>query len=198
MIKGASLPVGYPQIQVTAMAKNNSGGSVGGFVFNIFNIGFTVVMFLLPTAGLVYWYLYIRDPGGGPQPPQVIVQEAPGRSERDEPIQPPVDTAKPPERAMTSGFFNEPARAGTDAAGQDDSEKPEPKTPARGQYETRTWKDESGKFSIQASFYSVTGATVKLVTGDDNRIEAPIAKLSEQDKEYLRAIFRDKGIQPRF
>jgi hypothetical protein len=198
MIKGISLPVGYPQIQVTAMAKHNSGGSVGGFVFNFFNIGFTVVMFLLPTAGLVYWYLYIRDPGGGPQPRQVIVQETPGRTDRNEPIQDPVDTPKPPQRPMTSGFFNEPAGPDSDAAGAEATVTPEPKTPTRSEYETRTWKDESGKFSIEASFYSVTGEKVKLVTSDNNRIEVPIVKLSEEDKEYIRAIFRKKGIQPRF
>ncbi len=99
---------------------------------------------------------------------------------------------------MTSGFFNEPAGAANDSAGRDAEVAPEPKTAARTEYETRTWKDESGKFSIEASFYSVTGENVKLLTSDGNRIEVPIGKLSEEDKEYIRAIFRTKGIQPRF
>ena len=180
------------------MAKNNSGRTVGGFVFNFFNIGFTVVMFLLPTAGLVYWYLYIRDPGGANQKPQVIVQEAPNRIERAQPRQPPRDNPKPPQRVMTSGFFNEPAGPGNDAASKEADVSPEPTTAARTEYETRTWKDESGKFSVEASFYSVTGEQVKLLTSNGNRIEVPIGKLSEEDKEYIRTIFRTKGIQPRF
>ena len=41
----------------------------GGFLFNVFNIGFTVVMFALPSVLLGYWYVYIRDPGGQKRKP---------------------------------------------------------------------------------------------------------------------------------
>ena len=177
------------------MAKKKSGG-VGGFMFDVFNIGFTVFMFILPTIGLVYWYLYIRDPGGG-QAPQVIVQEqpaAPSPKPEARVTQPP---PKDPEPVMTSGFFSE----GTAATMQPDSMEsapPKTKPAARKEYEVRTWTDNSGGFSVRASFYSVTGENVKLRTEEGRELSVPIARLSDADKEYVRAIFREKGIQPRF
>ena len=181
------------------MAKKKSGGSLGGFVFSVFNIGFTVFMFILPTIGLAYWYLYIRDPGGGVAPqPAVTVQPSPAvptkRSHRERQQLAPAN----PQPTITSGFFDEPFGPTTDTSEHTSTTESRANPLARKEYQTRIWADESGKFSIQAKFYRVIGDRVKIVAENDRQIEVPIAKLSEDDKEYLRAIFRDKGIQPSF
>ncbi len=179
------------------MAKSNSGGGVGGFVFNVFNIGFTVFMFILPTIGLVYWYLYIRDPGGGAPQRQVNVQEVPPPTEKKISVQPERAPTKPAQ-PLTSGFFDEPFGPPSDSSDRELKTPSKPNPPARKEYEIRSWSDVSGKFSIQAKFFRVIGDRVKIIAADDREIEVPIAQLSEDDKEYLRTIFREKGIQPSF
>ncbi|NND99779.1 MAG: hypothetical protein HKN47_20865, partial [Pirellulaceae bacterium] len=64
--------------------------------------------------------------------------------------------------------------------------------------EMRTWSDASGKFKVQAKFYSAGAENVKLLTADDRKIDVPIAKLCEADKEYLRSVFKAKGIRASF
>ncbi len=170
-------------------------------MFGVFNIGFTVFMFILPTIGLVYWYLYIRDPAGGLAPkPQQIIQQAPAapRSKANTERQQ-TRPAKPEQQPLTSGFFDEPFGSAGETLGSGEVEESMSQPPQRQQYELRTWTDESGNFSIRARFFSIIGERVKIVADDDGReVEVLISKLSESDKEYLRAIYREKGIQPRF
>lgn len=83
-------------------------------------------------------------------------------------------------------------------ASDPDVQPPARKEPARKEYATRSWTDENGELSIEARFYSLTGDQVKIVTDDDRQIEVPITRLSEADKEYLRSIVRNKGLQPKF
>ena len=181
------------------MAKNKPGGSVGGFVFNVFNVGFTVFMFILPTIGLVYWYMYIRDPGGAaPQPTQVTVREIPAASEKKLAVESKTAAPNESKQPLTSGFFDELSgpREGSSDTPSGGTANVNP--PARQAYEMRTWSDASGEFSVQARFYSASGEGVKLIAENDRAIEVPIAKLSDDDKEYLRTLFRQKGIRPSF
>ena len=180
------------------MAKSNSGGGVGGFVFNVFNIGFTVFMFILPTIGLVYWYLYIRDPGGGATQRQVNVQAVPAPTDNKDRVPPEPAAPSKPAQPLTSGFFDEPFGPSSDSSDGELKTDLKPNPPARKEYETRTWSDASGKFSIQAKFYRIIGDRVKIIAADGREIEVPIAQLGEEDKEYLRTIFKEKGIQPSF
>lgn len=181
------------------MAKKKSGGSIGGFVFSAVNIGITIIMFITPTIGLAYWYMYLRDPGEPVANPPVAVAPA-AQIVATEPNrragQP--DSETRPEPAMSSNFFSNSFEELNAPSNSVVSAEPEPKGPARGEYETRTWSDPSGKFTIEAAFHSFTGGHVKLVALDDRRIDVPIAKLSDDDKEYLRGVFRDKGVQPSF
>ncbi len=174
------------------MSKKKGGG---GFLFNIFNVGFTIFMFILPTIGLGYWYLYIRKPTA----PVAAKQPATAT---------PVPARRPParERAQASVPPRSPASEPFFDVGQQrkavapdtPTEPPEPRQTGRQKHEIRTWQDPSGKFSIEASFHSATGDTVKLIAADDRKLDVPISKLSESDKVYLRAIFKQKGIHPSF
>ena len=72
------------------------------------------------------------------------------------------------------------------------------KPPTRSSYELRTWSDPSGKFTVVAKFYSATADKVKLISKDENKLDVEIAKLSEGDKQYLRDLFKSKGMKAKF
>ncbi len=55
---------------------------------------------------------------------------------------------------------------------------------ARG--EPRTWKDASGKFSIDAEFVEYEQGTVRLKQADEKVIEVPMLKLSAADQKWIR------------
>lgn len=194
------------------MAKQSSGG---GLVFNMLNIGFTVFMFALPTIALAYWYFYIRAP-------QLQQTEA---VQPDSVNLPTPDTvmAAPPERSssgkpspsISGGLFDAPGQGaftesgGTTVVGapqnrsrtakSKNTDSKNTRTPRkRDQQEMRTWRDPTGSFSTEARFYSASGDTIKLMKSDGTKIEVPAAKLSDADKEYLRALFKSKGVQASF
>ena len=50
----------------------------------------------------------------------------------------------------------------------------------------RTWKDATGKFSVQAVLVRVLGKQVLLRRTDNKEISVPIAKLSATDRQYLK------------
>ena len=50
----------------------------------------------------------------------------------------------------------------------------------------RTWKDATGKFSVQAVLVRVLGKQVVLRRTDNKEISVPIAKLSATDRQYLK------------
>ncbi len=52
----------------------------------------------------------------------------------------------------------------------------------------RKWSDKTGKFSIDARYQETNGDKVALVKADGNRIEVPIAKLSDEDNRYLKEL----------
>ena len=55
--------------------------------------------------------------------------------------------------------------------------------------ETRTWKDESGLFSIEASLETIDGDSVKLKRADNGTvINMPIARLSEADRQFIAGL----------
>lgn len=49
----------------------------------------------------------------------------------------------------------------------------------------RTWRDASGKFSIEAKLIDANNSEVKLEKGDGKQVTVPRAKLSAEDQEYL-------------
>ncbi|MEZ6086813.1 MAG: SHD1 domain-containing protein [Pirellulaceae bacterium] len=51
---------------------------------------------------------------------------------------------------------------------------------------TRTWKDKSGAFSLEARLLKQTKRSVSLLKQDGLVVEVPISALSELDKKYLR------------
>ena len=187
------------------MAKKNQGG---GFVYNVFNIGFTVFMFVLPTILLAYWYYYIHKPGLQQQQ-QIVVQQ------RSDPSNPPprsMGSNSRRKQPQSSGIFSEnptgvqpisPARVDqTPPAFDHPAKQKTPKLdrnlPSRQQHEMRTWSDSSGKFTVQAKFYSASSGKVKLITADERKIEVDVSKLCDADRVYLRTLFKSKGIRADF
>lgn len=51
--------------------------------------------------------------------------------------------------------------------------------------ERRTWSDQSGRFSIDATYRGMNGGKVVLEKTDGSRIEVPLDKLSQADQEYV-------------
>lgn len=54
----------------------------------------------------------------------------------------------------------------------------------------RTWKDATGKFSIDARFRGFISGTLTITTKDGRDVELPLEKLSAEDQEYVQALFR--------
>ena len=51
--------------------------------------------------------------------------------------------------------------------------------------EARTWKDDTGLFSIEASLEQIDGDSIKLKKTDGTSITLPVSKLSEADRQYI-------------
>jgi hypothetical protein len=58
----------------------------------------------------------------------------------------------------------------------------------------RKWVDASGDFPVTAKFGGINGDRVQLHTEDDRLLKVPISKLSEEDKEFLRSIYKKNGL----
>ncbi len=56
------------------------------------------------------------------------------------------------------------------------------------QNETRLWKDSSGKFQIRATLIEQTATAVRLHTADGREIAVPLARLSQEDQDYLKSL----------
>ncbi|MEM6799480.1 MAG: thioredoxin-like domain-containing protein [Planctomycetota bacterium] len=52
--------------------------------------------------------------------------------------------------------------------------------------ETRTWKDASGRFEIEAEAVGVEGGRVRLRKADGKEITVPLERLSQEDRDYVR------------
>src|SRR5436190_800737 len=55
-------------------------------------------------------------------------------------------------------------------------------------YELRKWEDDSGRFRVEAAFVRFEGERVQLRRADGRKFVAPIARLSEPDKSFLRRL----------
>ena len=62
----------------------------------------------------------------------------------------------------------------------------------------RTWTDNTGTFSVKAEFLSYNNSTVRFRKVDGKEIKVPVAQLSETDKEFLREVFRKRGVKASF
>ncbi len=51
--------------------------------------------------------------------------------------------------------------------------------------EYRTWRDSSGKFSVEAAMIGRIGESVRLLRKDGERVTVPIERLSEEDKRFV-------------
>lgn len=54
--------------------------------------------------------------------------------------------------------------------------------------QSRLWKSKNGKFSMSAVLVSSDGTTVKLRSSEGKEIAVPLASLSAEDQEFLRAV----------
>jgi hypothetical protein len=52
--------------------------------------------------------------------------------------------------------------------------------------DSRTWKDATGTFSLEAEFVEVTDGNVKLKKDDGTIVEVPISRLSSGDQQYVK------------
>ena len=52
----------------------------------------------------------------------------------------------------------------------------------------RTWKDESGNFSISAKVVSISGSNVILETEGNEQITVPIIRLGKEERGLLKLI----------
>ena len=59
----------------------------------------------------------------------------------------------------------------------------------------RTWTDASGKFKIEAEFIEVSDGRARLKTADGKIVGLPLAKLSKQDRQYLRDLMRERKLE---
>ena len=63
--------------------------------------------------------------------------------------------------------------------------------------DVRTWRDTTGKFSVEATLVEFDGENVKLKKTEDDRIVTlPLEKLSFSDQSYLRRQQRDAAANP--
>ncbi len=53
--------------------------------------------------------------------------------------------------------------------------------------EIRTWTDRTGKFKIEAEFVEVKDGVAVLKRADQNRIEVPLDRLSDQDQTFVKS-----------
>ena len=63
-----------------------------------------------------------------------------------------------------------------------------PKTPAATEAtgpKTRTWRDSSGRFEIEATFAGFSAGKVVLQKKDGKRIAVPLERLSKEDQAYV-------------
>ncbi|MCU0873252.1 MAG: SHD1 domain-containing protein [Pirellulaceae bacterium] len=56
------------------------------------------------------------------------------------------------------------------------------------QNETRLWKDSTGKFQIRAVLLEQTATAVRLHTADGREVSVPLARLSQEDLDYLKTL----------
>lgn len=54
--------------------------------------------------------------------------------------------------------------------------------------ETRTWRDTSGRFSVEAKLLKTSATHVQLQTTDGRKIAVPIDRLSDADRKYLASL----------
>lgn len=59
--------------------------------------------------------------------------------------------------------------------------------PAVASASRRTWSDQTGRFSIDATYGGMNGDKVVLEKIDGSRIEVPLAKLSDADQQYVNS-----------
>jgi hypothetical protein len=58
--------------------------------------------------------------------------------------------------------------------------------------ELRTWTDKSGKFSVEAEFVEVASGKVRLKLKDGKTVALSLAKLSEDDRMYVRDLLKKR------
>jgi hypothetical protein len=62
--------------------------------------------------------------------------------------------------------------------------------------ETRTWTDNTGKHTIEASFVEIVEGRVKLQRTDGKRVSLPLSRLSKGDQEYLQQLMKNRRGDP--
>jgi hypothetical protein len=58
--------------------------------------------------------------------------------------------------------------------------------------ESRTWTDKSGKFSVEGEFVEITAGKARLKLKDGKVVTLPLAKLSENDRIYVRDLLKKR------
>ena len=63
---------------------------------------------------------------------------------------------------------------------------------------TRTWTAADGESSVKAEFVSYGQGKVKLRKEDRTTVNVEVEKLSDEDKDFLRKHFRERGLKANF
>ncbi len=62
--------------------------------------------------------------------------------------------------------------------------------------ELRTWTDVTGRFKVEAEFVETKGDVVALKRKDGTRLEIPLARLSEPDKQLVKSLMSSEADDP--
>lgn len=62
----------------------------------------------------------------------------------------------------------------------------------------RVWSDSTGTYEIKGVFKSMAGNVARITTIIGKDVRMPVAKLSENDKDYLRKLVKAQGVKPDF
>jgi hypothetical protein len=80
------------------------------------------------------------------------------------------------------------------------SAKPKMSRPAEGKAapQVRTWTDDTGKHTVEASFVALEAEQVALKKTDGKEVTLPLSRLSKNDQEYAKAQARCQQIMEEF
>src|SRR4051812_36006407 len=56
------------------------------------------------------------------------------------------------------------------------------------EHSERQWSDDTGRFNVKATFIRLTESEVTLQKSDKSVVTVPLARLSADDKSYVKAI----------
>jgi hypothetical protein len=102
----------------------------------------------------------------------------------------------PNDRFWLEGTIHALEKRVADAADTADSAAEESGAKPAAGPKMRTWHDASGSFEVEAVFVGAEGEKVTIKRKDGHPIAVPLAKLSEEDQEYVKEQTKPKPVNP--